>query len=194
LAIDVLPVLSSLSYLAVILGVVFVVFQLRQNANLLKVQTEELKTEARADEGQVILDITKMLGEADVLKLFIQIKQHPFTSYGELTNAQNELRVEFESAIYRIVITFEGFGILVKRGIVPLAVVDEFAHGLIREIWLTIAPFIESYRQTTGHVEIAEWLEYLFLRIHQNMADDDATKLIQSRRDARSKSGDTEKV
>jgi hypothetical protein len=122
LAIDVLTALSSLSYLAVILGVVFVVFQLRQNANLLKVQTEELKTEARADEGQVILDITKMLGEADVLKLFIQIKQHPFTSYSELMNAKEELK--FESSIYRIVITFEGFGTLVKRGVVPLAVVE----------------------------------------------------------------------
>jgi len=56
LTLDLPAMLSSLSYLAVILDAILVVFQLRQNANLLKVRTEELQTEGRANERQVILD------------------------------------------------------------------------------------------------------------------------------------------
>ncbi len=91
------------------------------------------------------------------------------------------------TALNKLVITFEGLGIIVRRGIVPLGVIDDFVHGLTRECWLRAEPIIQGYRKATLHVESAEWWEYLYLRMYSNLSNKQALAVVTKNRETRMK-------
>ncbi len=186
-----------LSSLSVILGVVFVVFQLRQNNKLVqasvmqarataeqvKFVAEQLRMESLAGEGQIVLETMKILSQAEVLKYWWQIDRSPYKTYDDIQNDVDHQRgAEIITYLHRLVITFEGVGVLVKRGVVPLEVVDDFMHGLVGVAWQRIEPLVNGYRKEMKHVEYAEWFEYLYLRMNSKMTNEEITKMLQERR------------
>lgn len=79
-----------------------------------------------------------------------------------------------EVALFQWLDSLEEMGILVKRGIVPIDVVDDFWHGAVRLIWTKTEPVVKSYRDKYKHPEFAEWAEYLYLRIYGSGKQDTA--------------------
>jgi|SRR6267143_5188940 len=171
---DVSQFLGILSYLAILLGIPLVVMQIRQSNRL--------------REGQVVVNVMRSLGESEILRYWTMLSSSPYKTYEDvLKEPDASKRDEFMTALNKLVITFEGLGIIVRRGIVPLGVIDDFVHGLTRETWLRAEPIIQGYRKATLHSESAEWWEYLYLRMHSNLSDKQALAFVTRNREARMK-------
>ncbi len=171
---DISQLLAILSYLSILLGIPLVIIQIRQSNRL--------------REGQVVVNVMRSLGESEILRYWTMLSSSPYKTYEDVLNEPDaSKRDEFMTALYKLIITFEGLGIIVRRGIVPLSTIDDFVHGVTRETWLRAEPIIKGYRKATLHVETAEWWEYLYLRMHSNISNKEALALVTKRRETRNK-------
>lgn len=70
-----------------------------------------------------------------------------------------------EAAFRRTGVFFEGIGVLVRRGIIPLRLADDFFHGITLAAWRKTEKIILGYREEFKWKEFEEQFEYLYEKI-----------------------------
>jgi hypothetical protein len=63
--------------------------------------------------------------------------------------------------------TFESFGVMVYRRIVPLALVDELLGGATVVLWGKLAGWVEELRKEQSRETVYEWFEWLAERLQE---------------------------
>ncbi len=119
----------------------------------------QLRDLRRVREGEVILQASQMFA-TDFMDSYMTLQSLQFKDYQDLKSRYGG-RSE-ESAFMKSVSFFEGIGVLVKRGVIPIALADDFFHGITRVTWLKAEKLIQGHREAMGHPEFVEWFEYLF--------------------------------
>jgi hypothetical protein len=138
--------LTAASTAAVLLGVI--------------VGIRELRHFSKVRQADVIRSISEKVANPEFVKNFLLIEKMNYTTYDQVEGKPEEI------AMITWLTYIEGLGIAVKRGIVPLDVVDDYWHGAIRTVWEKCEPIARSYREKYHHPEMGEWVEYLYLRIY----------------------------
>lgn len=139
-------VLTSVSTVAVLAGVI--------------VGVRELRHFSRVREADVIRAISEKVASPEFIKNFLLITRMNYRTFDEIKGKPEEV------AMITWLTFMESLGLAVKRGIVPLDVVDDYWHGTIRTVWKACEPVLQSYRDEYNFPEIGEWTEYLYLRIY----------------------------
>ena len=104
-----------------------------------------------------------------------------YTTYGSTENAKARLKImdlEFEDyadfrrkygvdievrAAWNIVgLFFEGVGVLAKRKLISMDLVDDLFSSDILLVWEKMKPVAEGIRKRIGRPQILEWFEYLY--------------------------------
>ena len=57
---------------------------------------------------------------------------------------------------------FEGVGVLVKKGLIDVTLVDDLMSGHVVSGWERFEPIIRRYREIQNWPQILEWWEYLY--------------------------------
>lgn len=144
--VDLSLALTAVSTLAVLAGVI--------------IGVRELRHFSRVREADVIRAISEKVADPEFVRSFILITRMNYKTYDEIKGKPEEVAMITW-------LTFMGsLGLAVKRGIVPLDVVDDYWHGTIRTVWKACEPVLRSYREEYKFPEIGEWTEYLYLRIY----------------------------
>ena len=138
--------LTAVGTVAVLLGVV--------------VGIRELRHFSKARQADVIRSISERVVNPEFVKNFLLLTKMSYKTYDEIEGKPEEI------AMITSLTFVEGLAIAVKRGIVPLDVVDDYWHGYIRTVWEKCEPVVRSYREKYHHPEMGEWMEYLYLRIY----------------------------
>jgi hypothetical protein len=138
--------LTALSTGAVVLGVV--------------IGIRELRHFSRSRQADIIRGISEKVGDPEFIRNFILLAEMNYKTYDEIKRKPEEI------AMITRLTYIEGLAIAVKRGIVPLDVVDDYWHGTIRTVWQKCEPVVRSWREKYNFPEIGEWAEYLYLRIY----------------------------
>lgn len=133
---------------AVVIGLLFAVVQLRQfrrtqerEAGLALLRSYQTRTLARA--LLILFDLPAGLSKAEV-----------------------ESRVGAEAAtLCALMTTWESLGILVQRGQVDLAMVDDFFSGPIVLSWQKLQRYVEEQRAQLQRDTIWEWFQWLAERM-----------------------------
>jgi len=146
IVVDLVLALTAVSTLAVLLGVI--------------IGVRELRHFSRVREADVIRAISEKVANPEFIKNFLLIEKMNYKTYEEIEGKPEEV------AMITWLTYIEGLALAVKRGIVPLDVVDDYWHGTIRTIWTKCEPVLLSYREKYSFPEIGEWTEYLYLRIY----------------------------
>lgn len=60
---------------------------------------------------------------------------------------------------------FEGIGVLVKRGLIDVTLVDDLMSGEAMRYWEMFKPLIEETRERLDWPQALEWVEYLYDQI-----------------------------
>lgn len=140
----------------------------------------------RLREGEVVNEIMRELMASQLTRSWMTIREAPYSNYAELMEEPDKAKREaFTQTLENVIGTFEGCGVLVARGVASIEVIDYYAHGFIREIWLKLKPIIEGYRVETKHYEYAEWLEFLYQRIYGGLSNSQALAQVMARRKSR---------
>lgn len=79
--------------------------------------------------------------------------------YGAVANP------ETSSVIHSVGNYFEGVGLLVKRRLIDIDLVDELMTGLVTRYWEKMGPIIVEQRVLFNWPEAYEWTEYLYNEI-----------------------------
>jgi hypothetical protein len=152
---------SILSSIAVILGAVFVVVQIRQNNNLIraaaeqaqaaatqaKLTTEQMKQNNEIADMDLIMRLYEFANTAEVQSAWLTVLHSEIGSYDDFLKLPKTEQVAF----YQIGALFESLGVLVQRGIVQMDLIEDmFATRLA---WQMMKPFLEGIREKFGEEE-----------------------------------------
>jgi hypothetical protein len=170
------------SAVAVILGAVFVLFQLRQNNRM--VSATAVQAKAAADQARLSNEQMKQNNDLANMDLVMRLYEFANTvevqgSWLTVLNAKLATREDFANlpkqdkvAFYQIAALFESLGVLVERGFVKLDIIDDTFQ--IELAWQSLEPFIKGARKRFGEEETYVFFEKLVQRIAALRKDEES--------------------
>jgi hypothetical protein len=178
LQIDQTPVVTDAqiaSSIAVILGAIFVLFQLRQNNKLVSATADQAKAAA----VQAKLSNEQMKQNNDLANMDLVMRLYEFANTAEVQaswitvlHSKISSREEFEKlpkseqvAFYQIAALFESLGVLVERGFVKLDIIDDTFQ--IELAWKSLEHFIKGTRRSLEEEETYVFFEKLARKIDE---------------------------
>jgi len=167
---------SLVSSIAIILGTVFVVVQIRQNNSLIraaaeqaqaaavqaKLTTEQLKQNNELANMDMIMRLYEFANTAEVQSAWLIVLNAEISSYEEFEKLSKAEQVAF----FQIGALFESLGVLVERGIVKLDIIEDMF--LTRLAWESMKPFVSGVRERYGEEDSYVAFERLYKRLTGN--------------------------
>ncbi len=152
---------SLVSSLAVILGAVFIVVQIRQNSNMIRVAaqqasaaadqakltTEQMHQNNELADMDLVMRLYEFANTAEVQSAWLTVVNANVHSYEDFQNLPKQDQVAF----FQIGALFESLGVLVKRGFVKLDVIEDMF--LTQLAWKSLQPFVAGMRERFGEEE-----------------------------------------
>ena len=146
------------SSVAIALGAVFVVLQIRDNRKLIlasteqakaaviqaKLSTDQLKQNNDLANMEMIMRIYEFANTAEVQTSWVRISDSHLKSFDEFQKLPEKEKVAF----YQIAALFESIGVLVDRGFVTVATIDDMF--VPEQAWHRLSPFIEGVNKAAG--------------------------------------------
>jgi hypothetical protein len=83
--------------------------------------------------------------------------------------------IEVQTALYSVGIFFEGIGVLVKRKLIDMDLVDDLFSQPILRTWEIMASITKAARERLKSPSIGEWHEYLYTVMKKRLASNHET-------------------
>ncbi|MDG6904521.1 MAG: hypothetical protein JRN20_01905 [Nitrososphaerota archaeon] len=165
--------LSLISSIAVILGALFVAYQIRENGKLIK--ATEKQAESAAIQAKLTTEQMKQNNEIANMDMIMRLYEFANTAEVQsawLTVLSSKVRTfeEFELlsrsdqiCYYQIAALFESLGVLAERNIVKLDIIEDMF--LTELAWTTMKPFVLGMRKKFGEDQNYAFFERLHSRL-----------------------------
>jgi len=148
---------AFVSSVAIALGAVFVVLQIRDNRKLIlasteqakaavaqaKLSTDQLKQNNDLANMEMIMRIYEFANTAEVQTSWVIVNDSRLTSFEEFQKLSEKEKVAF----YQIAALFESIGVLVDRGFVSAATIDDMF--VPEQAWQRLSPFIDGVNKAS---------------------------------------------
>ena len=167
--------LSLASSLAIILGTIFVVVQIRQTNRMIRVAghqaeaaavqakltTEQLRQDHELANMDLIMRLYEFANTAEVQSAWLTVTNAHISTYEDFQKLPKPEQVAF----YQIGALFESLGVLVERGIVKADVIEDMF--LTRLAWESMKPFVAGVRERFGEEENYIAFQKLYERLNR---------------------------
>ncbi|MGA2626298.1 MAG: hypothetical protein ABSF63_04460 [Candidatus Bathyarchaeia archaeon] len=164
---------SLISSMAIILGSLFVVVQIRQTNRMIRVAgqqaeaaavqarltTEQLKQDHELANMDLIMRLYEFANTAEVQAAWLTVLNSNISTYGDFESLSKSDQVAF----FQIGALFESLGVLVERGIVKVNVIEDMF--LTRLAWESMKPFVSGVRERYGEEENYAGFQRLYEKI-----------------------------
>ena len=162
--------LSLVSSIAIILGALFVIIQLRQNNKLIgaaneqakaaavqaKLTNEQLKQNNDLANMDLMMRLYEFANTAEVQSAWLTVLSSKINSYQDFLELPKQDQVSF----YQIGALFESLGVLVERQIVKLDIIEDMF--LTELAWESMKAFVIGMREQHGEEENYQAFERLY--------------------------------
>ncbi|MDA4114943.1 MAG: hypothetical protein OK442_00135 [Thaumarchaeota archaeon] len=167
---------SILSSVAIIMGAIFVVYQIRQDDKMLQAQVRA----ADANAEQARLTMKQFIQNSDLATMDLVMRIYEFAdsmevqkSYFTVLQAGIASLEEYESlpdekklAFLQVASLFESLGFLVEKGFVKAEIVDDMFAT--KTAWEMTRPFILGMRQKFAAEDYYYFFERLYYKLSKN--------------------------
>lgn len=138
-------VLTVGASLAVIIGVIVALMQLRDQARLRQLE--------------IVMRLYASFGEEGFTRHYQRVANWKYKTYAAFRK-----RATREDQVSLVVVGafFENMGLLLKRGYASIELLDDLLSAPILEIWPKSKPIWVGLRNKHDHPAWAEWFEYLY--------------------------------
>jgi hypothetical protein len=162
-------VLSTLQTAGLLVGIVYYITIMRNQQKTrgltLKAQEQTLRTR----ESQLFMNIyNQSFANPEFLRAgrIVQAKATQIKSLEDWVQAYDPINPEpddpeFVDAYAFILCFYEGLGVFVKEGLIDIRLIALTMTGFTRNIWKTIAPYIDELREMSGFSRMMSEFEYL---------------------------------
>jgi len=145
--VDIQTVSIMLASASVIAGVIYYALQIRHQS---KVRQTDL-----------VMRLYDKFGSTEFQKAYQMIMGLEYEDYADYRKRYGT-NAEVKAAGTTVNNFFEGIGLLVKRKLISIGLVDDLLGGAIQVTWEKRKPIIEGSRQRTSRPRLWEWFEYLY--------------------------------
>ena len=146
-------ILTYLTLISVPVGIVYYIMTLRNTR-----KNQELQLETR--QAQMFYGIYNRMSQADFIEAWNAFESWDFTDYDDNMKRfsdEQSLRYSRTLGVY-----FEGLGVLVRLGLVPIHYVAYFITGMTRTYWEKQASFTEEFRERMNVPRSFSEVEYMY--------------------------------
>ena len=176
---------SLLSSTAVIIGALFVAFQIRQNNHLVKaandqahsaavqakLTTEQMKQNNELANMDLIMRLYEFANTAEFQSAWLTVQTTKLNSMQDFDKLPKSDQISF----YQVAALFESLGVLVERDLVQVDVIDD--TFLAEYAWDIMTPFIEGMRKKFGGEQAYVFFEKLNARLKEMHGGEHQAKL-----------------
>lgn len=133
-----------LSFITIIIAIVFGIIQLRQ----FKTQRKDIAAVEimRTMQDAQFTDSLHLINQTDYLRSVKEVRQQD---------------PSLEKAIFAITTKFETLGFLVYKRVIPIEFVEQLVGGVCLALWQKLDLFILDYRNVNDQKLFLEWFEWL---------------------------------
>ncbi len=142
---DVVQVLSALGSVALIVGIGIGLVQLRGLRN-----QQQQETVIRAN--------TAWFGGTALPNAYWRVQAWDYDTFADF---QAKASIDDWSAMDMVATYFEMMGVLHKRGLAELDLIDDLFAGSLLITWRKLRPIIEGYRVSSGVPDYGQWFEHV---------------------------------
>jgi stress-induced morphogen len=145
---DVSSISAIVAAIGVTVGVVFAVLQLR---DLVKARQTDL-----------VMRLYSTFGSREFQEAWVETLRMEFSDYKDYLKKYGANSAKSAYVSVNIVADFfEGLGILLRRKLINLALVDDLFSSDIIITWHKMKPLVEGWREHFNRPQMSEWFEYL---------------------------------
>jgi len=155
---EISSIVAFVSSIAIVLGAVFVVLQIRDNKKLILASTEQAKAaviQARLSTDQLkqnndvadmemIMRIYEFANTVEVQSSWLTVIDSRLKTYADFERLPKTDKVSF----YQMAALFESIGVLVDKRFVSLETIDDMF--VPEHAWLSMKPFIDGTNKSAG--------------------------------------------
>jgi hypothetical protein len=143
-------VLSIAAPVAIILGVIIALVQLR--------------TQGRVRQVEIAMRLYSSFGEENFVRHFHRVSSWDYQTFAGWSERHDQ---DDYTSLMVVSVFFESMGLLLKRGLAPIDLLDDLLSGPVLAAWPKVAPIWIGLRDKFHQPSWAEWFEYF----HDAMAD-----------------------
>jgi hypothetical protein len=146
-------VLSVASPIAIIIGIIIAVVQLQSQARLRQFDT--------------VMRVFATFGEDAFQHHFQRVANWKFKSYKEFVAKSTKQDLV---SWWVVGVLFEMMGLLYKRNLAPLDLLDDILSGPLTRAWERSEPIVLGMRMDLHEPQLAEWFEFLYKAMQKRLA------------------------
>jgi hypothetical protein len=140
--------------LAVIVGVIIALIQLRNQARLRQLE--------------IVMRLYSSFGEEGFLRHYRRVAGWKFKTYAAFRKKNSP---DDYVSLFVVGVFFENMGLLLKRKLAPIDLLDDLLSGPILEIWPKVRPVWVGLREEQNQPSWAEWFEFFYDAMVQRKAE-----------------------
>jgi len=142
-------ILSVAASVALISGVVIAILQLRH--------------QTRIRQEEIAMRLYSVFGEESFVRHYQHVSRW---SYATFADYRDKGTADDHTSLMVVSVFFESMGLLLKRRLAPIELLDDLLSGPVLDAWPKVAPIWAGLREEYHQPSWAEWFEYL----HDEMA------------------------
>jgi hypothetical protein len=120
----------------------------------------QIRNQTQLRQTDLVMRIYATWGSVENQKAYLKIRRDfEFEDYADFTK---ELDIDVWAELNSIGLFFEGLGVLAKRKLISMDLVDDLMSADIKRAWEKIKPMAEGARKKFVNPKIWEWFEYLY--------------------------------
>jgi len=147
--VDISTLSIMIASISVVLGVIFAVLQLR---DLVKTRQTDL-----------IMRLYSAYGSREFQEAWVETLRLEFKDYNDFLKKYGATSEKpAYTSVNMVASFFEGIGILLRRQLANIDLVDDLFSSDIIITWRKMKPLVEGWRKHFNRPQISEWFEYLY--------------------------------
>lgn len=121
----------------------------------------QIRHQTRMRQTDMVMRLYTTYGSTEFQKAYQNVINLEFRDFADFMK-KYAADIEVRSAFYSVGIFFEGLGVLAKRKLIDMDLVDDLFSHPISRTWEIMAPLIKGTREQVKSPSISEWHEYLY--------------------------------
>jgi hypothetical protein len=122
----------------------------------------QIRHQTKLRQTEMVMRLYATFGSAEFQNAYQKIMGLEFEDYADALKRYATNRAEISSAATSVGTFFEGIGVLAKRRLISIDLVDDLFGTMILHTWEKFKPLVKGRREQEETTETLQWFEYLY--------------------------------
>ena len=121
----------------------------------------QIRHQAKQRQTDMVMRLYATFASTDFQKAYQKVASIEFEDFADFRK-KYVADIEVRAAMYSVVIFFEGIGVLAKRKLIHMDLVDDLFDNPTSQTWEKLAPVVKGMRELQKSPSVGVWFEYLY--------------------------------